>query len=90
MQPIFKDLSDKKPSRLPSLKKRHLPIIRTFKRWIAGLLIIINFIISQFVLGWGQNAQVFTLFFLANAFILIDYLWKTRRPDEPFKKEKTL
>lgn len=88
MQPIFKDLPEKKLSRFPNIKKRHVPIIRTFKRWIAGILIILNFIISQFVLGWGQNAQVFMLFFLANALILIDYLWKTRHTDEPFKKEK--
>lgn len=60
-------------------QKFRLPGLRTMKRILAGILLLINFTFSQFLLGsiGNQNQAVF-IFFLANSFIIGDYLWKTR------------
>lgn len=63
--------------------KKRVPGLLWFKRILAGVLLLINFSFSQFLLGsMGSQAQpMFALFFL-NSFILLDYLWKTRRTSQ--------
>ena len=62
-------------------KMHHWPWIRNVKRGLAGILLLINFAISQFLISQAQGAVMAVLFF-ANVFIFIDYLWKTRRKEE--------
>lgn len=52
-----------------------------FKRGIAAILLLVNFVISQFLLASGIEASPAFIFFLANCFIFLDYLWKTRRKE---------
>ena len=62
-------------------KKRKFRIhgLRTAKRVLATVLLVINFFISQATLLSAATSQpLFWLFFL-NSFILLDYLWKTRK-----------
>jgi len=61
-------------------KKRKLyriPWLRTFKRGLAAVLLLMNFAVSQFMLA-NKELFIMTVFFFGNVFILIDYLWKTR------------
>lgn len=63
--------------------KKRIPGLLFFKRALAGILLLINGVFSQFLLGTiGNQAQPLFIFFLANCFILADYLWKTRRQSE--------
>ena len=63
------------------LPKWHFPGLLRIKRVLAGILMIVNLAFSQFLLGATQGTtQIFTLMFVANAFLLADYLWKTRKP----------
>jgi hypothetical protein len=60
--------------------KKRIPGLLWFKRIIAGILLLINFSFSQFLLGsLGSTVQPMFIVFLGNSFILLDYLWKTRR-----------
>lgn len=60
--------------------KKRIPGLLWFKRILAGILLLINFSFSQFLLGsLGSNVQPMFIVFLGNSFILLDYLWKTRR-----------
>jgi len=60
--------------------KKRIPGLKFFKRALAGVLLLINFAFSQFILGsLGTVAQPMFILFLANSFILLDYLWKTRK-----------
>jgi hypothetical protein len=52
--------------------------LRNAKRLLAAFLLFINFVISQFLLASQTQAAPAFIFFLANCFILLDYLWKTR------------
>jgi len=62
--------------------KKRIPGLRWFKRILAGFLLLINFSFSQFLLGnIGTQAQPMFILFLLNSFIIIDYLWKTRRTE---------
>jgi hypothetical protein len=58
-----------------------IPGLLMFKRILAGFLCFVNFVISQYVLGISKGgvAQGMFIFFLFNAFICADYLWKTRK-----------
>lgn len=77
------DLKPQKQSSIIVKHKRRVPWLRTFKRGLAVILLFINFVFSQFLLGSiGEGAQPMFLLFLANSFILLDYLWKTRRKPE--------
>jgi hypothetical protein len=61
--------------------KIRVPGLRWFKRALAGSLLFINFIFSQFLLSrMGDQGQSLFILFLLNCFIMADYLWKTRRP----------
>lgn len=63
--------------------KKRIPGFRQIKRLVAAGLLMINFILSQFLLGsLGQQGQPLFLLFLLNSFILADYIWKTRRKPE--------
>lgn len=67
----------------PTRKLYHWPWLRQLKRSMAGILLIINFFIGEFILGTTPGALIFFFLFLANSFILIDYLWKTmKRPEQ--------
>jgi lipid-A-disaccharide synthase-like uncharacterized protein len=60
--------------------KKRIPGLLWFKRILAGILLLINFSFSQFMLGsLGNVVQPMFIIFLGNSFILLDYLWKTRR-----------
>jgi hypothetical protein len=52
--------------------------LKTLKRVLAAFLLFINFVISQFLLASQTEAAPAFIFFLANCFVLLDYLWKTR------------
>lgn len=67
-----------------SIRKVRVPGLRTFKRWLAFSLVVLNFIIAELSLT-GPGSQPFALFFLANCFLLIDYLWKTRKKAGTFE-----
>ena len=73
------------PTPTPSLfketgtQKIRVPGLRMVKRVIAALLLIINFLIAQATLMSAPATQPLYLLFGLNAFILLDYLWKTRR-----------
>jgi hypothetical protein len=72
------------PKAMPTVikYKKRIPGLRWFKRILAGFLLLINFAFSQYLLGSiGTQAQPMFLLFLLNSFILIDYLWKTRRAE---------
>lgn len=58
----------------------HWPWLRNFKRGLAAILLLVNFSLSQFLIA--TQGAVFAFFFFGNVFILIDYLWKTRRREE--------
>lgn len=61
-------------------KVHHWPWLRNFKRGLAALLLLFNFGFSQFLML--SQGLAFAFFFFGNTFILIDYLWKTRRREE--------
>jgi len=91
-KPIIVPRSWKKPSKeytskeSPEIKikyKARIPGLRQLKRVIAGFLLLVNIVFSQFLLGSiGAQAQPMFIFFMANAFIMVDYLWKTRKAAE--------
>lgn len=64
--------------------RKRIPGLRQIKRFLAAIWLLMNFVISQFLLGSiGAQAQPVFFFFLGNSFFLLDYLWKTRsKPDE--------
>jgi hypothetical protein len=63
--------------------KKRIPGLLWFKRIMAGILLLINFSFSQFLLGsLGSTVQPMFIVFLGNSFILADYLWKTRHKEE--------
>ena len=59
--------------------KIHIPGLRTAKRVIAAILLIVNFFIAQTALTSATQTQPLYWIFFLNALILLDYLWKTRR-----------
>lgn len=68
----------------PSLevhRKIRVPGLRTFKRVLAAILLIINFFISQATLMSATATQPLFLLFGLNCLFLLDYLWKTRRSE---------
>lgn len=64
-----------------SSHKIRVPGLLTMKRVIAGVLLIFNFFIAQATLTSAPATQPLYILFILNAFILIDYLWKTRRKE---------
>lgn len=75
-----KEVVTKHPGKLKRLY--HFPWLLRLKRGIAAILLLINLAFSQFVLGSQNEGQIFFLMFIANSFILADYLWKTRSKPE--------
>lgn len=81
---------EKKPSssrleKPPGYQKHRIriPHLLTFKRALAGILLLLNFSLSQFLLGSvGAGGQGMFILFLLNCFIFVDYLWKTRRKED--------
>lgn len=61
--------------------KIKIPFLKTGKRVVAGLLLVVNVIISQATLMNNPNTQPLFLLFILNSFIILDYLWKTRRSE---------
>ena len=63
--------------------KRKIPGLRQLNRILAGFLLIINFVFSQFLLGSvGVAAQPVFFIFLGNCYIIIKYLWLSRKKEE--------
>lgn len=63
--------------------KLRVPGLLMFKRILAGFLLLLNFVFSQFLLGRvGDQGQAMFIIFLLNSFIMADYLWKTRRAEK--------
>ena len=60
------------------LPKIRIPYLRDVKRYMAGVLFLVNVVLALSTFMVPQS-QILIVFFLANAFILLDYLWKTRR-----------
>lgn len=71
---------ERRPSSLVIRRKKfRIRWLLSFKRLMAGVLIIFNFGIGEYMLSiGGQGMAAFFVMFLGNAFILADYLWKTR------------
>jgi len=61
--------------------KIHIPFLKTGKRVMAGVLLVVNVIISQATLMSNPDTQPLFWLFLLNSFIILDYLWKTRRSE---------
>ena len=62
--------------------RRKIPGLRQLNRILAGFLLIINFVFSQFLLGSvGAAAQPVFLIFLGNCYIIIKYLWISRKKE---------
>lgn len=55
-------------------KKIRIPHLKKMKRILAGILVLIN---GLFCLIGIYSSPPLWIFFLANVFILMDYLWKT-------------
>ena len=73
------ELKMKKGKVLAVRKVYHVPMLRTIKRGLAGILLFLNFVFSQFLIATQSQGILFSLLFFGNTFIFIDYLWKTRR-----------
>lgn len=69
-------------------RKFKLGFLRTLKRVIAVGLAVFNFVIGQASLAGAAQTQILWVFFMANAYICVDYVWKTRHEPRPFEKEK--
>jgi hypothetical protein len=69
-------------------RKYKLGFLRTLKRVIAVGLAVFNFVIGQASLAGAAQTQILWVFFMANAYICIDYVWKTRHEPEPFEAKK--
>ncbi len=79
---------DAAPAVINHRLRLRIPGFLFFKRVLAGFLLLVNFVFSQFLLGnVGSGAQPLFIVFLLNAFIIADYLWKTRKKDQEKKAE---
>jgi len=68
-----------KVSTTKTSRKIHVPGLRMGKRLLAAILLIINLFISQATLMSAPTSQPMFWLFILNSFILLDYLWRTRR-----------
>ena len=64
-------------------RKIHVPGLRGLKRLLAAILLIFNFFVAQASLTSASASQPLALFFYLNFFVLLDYVWKTRRKSKP-------
>ena len=81
----WKKKTERKPKKATIIikYKRKIPGLRQFNRILAGFLLIINFVFSQFLLGSvGVAAQPVFLIFLGNCYIIIKYLWLSRKKED--------
>lgn len=62
-------------------RKLRIPHLRTFKRYTAGLLLLINgllFILTLSAPTTASSSQTLLIFFFfGNTLIILDYIWKT-------------
>jgi len=66
-----------KPAYSPKMKQKiRIPLLRPMKRYIAFFLLLINVFLG-FVSLTSPIGGPLGFFFLLNAFICLDYLWKT-------------
>ena len=80
----WKATRKEKRSRKRARRKWRVPGLRMVKRILAAALCAVNFILSQLSLAAGVDNWFFAVFLLASAYIMFDYVWKTRRPKEVF------
>jgi len=64
-------------------RKIRVPGLRGAKRLLAAILLAFNFFVAQASLTSASASQPLALFFYLNFFVLLDYLWKTRRKSKP-------
>jgi len=65
-------------TRITYSRKIRIPHLRTFKRYTAGILFLINFFLLLITATTSNVMSApMTLFFLGNTFVLLDYLYKT-------------
>jgi len=63
--------------------KRKVPGLKQLNRVLAGFLLVINFVFSQFLLGSvGAAAQPVFLIFMGNCYIIAKYLWGSRKKED--------
>lgn len=60
-------------------EKIRIPFLKTAKRYVAALLLLVNGFLFLMLLGYTPSTltQGMSLLFLGNSFILLDYLWKS-------------
>lgn len=63
--------------------KLRIPGLKLFHRILATVMLLLNLIFSQFLLGSvGSGAQPMFLFFMLNAYFIFRYLWSSRKKEE--------
>lgn len=79
----------KKPSRnsekpvIIHENKVRIPGLRLFHQILAGLMLLINLVFSQFLLGSiGNQAQPMFLIFVLNAYLIARLLWSYRKKED--------
>jgi len=67
------------PSSTPKIRRTriHVPLLRPLKKTIAIILFFINGLVGLVTLS--SSFSILSLIFLGNAFILLDYLYKTSK-----------
>lgn len=60
-----------------SRQKFRIPGFRQLKRVAAVVCVVLNFFIGEMALT-APNSQLLSVFFLVSAYLLADYVWKTR------------
>lgn len=74
-------IKDKKPIVVVKHKTR-IPGLRLFHRILYGVMLLLNLVFSQFLLGSvGTGAQPMFLFFLLNAYCIFRLLWSFRKKE---------
>ena len=68
--------------------KIRIPQLLLVKRIVAAIVLMLNFSIAQASLLSAADSQGLYWFFMLNAFIALDYLWKTRRGHTPQPQKK--
>lgn len=73
---------DEKPIVVTKHKTR-IPGLRLFHKILYGIMLLLNLVFSQFLLGSvGTGAQPMFLFFILNAYCLFRLLWSSRKKKE--------
>jgi len=70
----------KKQALVVTKHKRKIPGLWEINRILAGFLLLVNLVFSQFLLGSvGAGAQPMFMIFMGNSYIIFLFLWKFRK-----------